>query len=38
VWDGDKVRDDLRAYVVDELGDPGGVLILDDAGDAKKVT
>jgi hypothetical protein len=32
VWDADKVRDDLRAYVVDELGDPGGVLVLDDTG------
>jgi SRSO17 transposase len=30
------VRDDLRSYVVDELGDPGGVLILDDTGDLKK--
>ena len=36
VWDADKVRDDLRAYVVDELGDPGGVLVLDDTGDVKK--
>jgi SRSO17 transposase len=36
VWDADKVRDDLRGYVVDELGDPGGVLILDDTGDVKK--
>lgn len=24
VWDADKVRDDVRGYVVDELGDPGG--------------
>jgi SRSO17 transposase len=36
VWDADKVRDDLRDYVVDELGDPAGVLILDDTGDVKK--
>jgi SRSO17 transposase len=35
-WDADKVRDDLRGYVVDELGDPGAVLILDDTGDLKK--
>jgi SRSO17 transposase len=35
VWDTDAVRDDLRRYVVDELGDPGGVLILDDTGDRK---
>jgi SRSO17 transposase len=36
VWDADQVRDDLRRYVVDELGDPRGVLILDDTGDVKK--
>ncbi len=36
VWDADAVRDDLRGYVVDALGDPGGVLILDDTGDLKK--
>jgi SRSO17 transposase len=36
VWDADKVRDDVRGYVVDALGDPGGVLILDDTGDLKK--
>jgi hypothetical protein len=28
-WDADVVRDDLRRYVVDELGNPGGVLIID---------
>jgi SRSO17 transposase len=36
VWDADAVRDDLRRYVADELGEPGGVLILDDTGDVKK--
>jgi SRSO17 transposase len=36
VWDADAVRDDLRRYVVDEVGEPGGVLILDDTGDLKK--
>lgn len=35
VWDADAVRDDLRGYVVDELGDPEGVLIADDSGDLK---
>ena len=35
VWDADAVRDDLRRYVVDELGDPEGVLIADDSGDLK---
>jgi SRSO17 transposase len=36
VWDADAVRDDLRGYVADELGEAGGVLILDDTGDLKK--
>ena len=36
VWDADKVRDDVRGYVVDALGDRAGVLILDDTGDLKK--
>ena len=36
-WDADAVRDDLRAYVVDRLGDPAsGVLIVDDTGFVKK--
>jgi len=38
VRDADAVRDDVRSYVVDELGDPGAVLILDDTGDLKKGT
>jgi SRSO17 transposase len=37
-WDADAVRDDLRGYVVEELGDPDGVLIVDDTGDLKKGT
>jgi len=28
-WDADGVRDDLRGYVVEHLGEPGGVLIVD---------
>ena len=36
VWDADKVRDDVRGYLVDALGDADGVLILDDTGDLKK--
>ena len=36
VWDADAVRDDVCGYVVDELGDPAAVLILDDTGDLKK--
>jgi SRSO17 transposase len=35
VWDADAVRDDVRRYVVDALGDPGAVLIADDTGDLK---
>src|SRR5215212_3082020 len=36
-WDADAVRDDLRAYVVDHLGDPAsGVLIVDETGFVKK--
>src|ERR1700760_1545031 len=31
-WDADAVRDDLQAYVVQHLGDPDGVLILDSCG------
>ena len=35
-WDADAVRDDLRAYVVEHLGDPGGVLLVDETGFLKK--
>ena len=35
-WDPDEVRDDLRAYVVEALGDPDAVLILDETGFLKK--
>src|SRR3954470_22559409 len=35
-WDVDAVRDDVRDYVVEHLGDPGGVLIVDDTGFLKK--
>jgi SRSO17 transposase len=35
-WDADAVRDDLRAYVVEHLADPDGVLILDETGFLKK--
>src|SRR5690349_22540440 len=29
-WDAEAVRDDLRAYVVEHLGAPDGVLIVDE--------
>lgn len=35
-WDVDGVRDDVRDYVVEHLGDHGGVLIVDDTGFLKK--
>lgn len=35
-WDADAVRDDLRAYVVEHLGDPTGVLAIDETGFVKK--
>jgi SRSO17 transposase len=37
-WDVDGVRDDLRSYVVEHLGDRGGVLIADETGFIKKGT
>ena len=37
-WDADRVRDDLRDYVVERLGEPGGVLVLDETGFLKKGT
>lgn len=35
-WDEDGVRDDLRDLVVEHLGDPGGVLVVDETGFLKK--
>ncbi len=36
-WDADEVRDDLRAYVVEHLGDAAiGILIVDETGFLKK--
>jgi SRSO17 transposase len=35
-WDTDGVRDDVRGYVVEHLGDPAGVLIVDETGFLKK--
>jgi len=37
-WDPDRVRDDLRAYVVERLGDVGAVLVVDETGFLKKGT
>src|SRR5512139_3839144 len=38
VWDVDGVRDDVRDYVVETLGSPDGVLVLDESGFLKKGT
>src|SRR5215217_5955789 len=35
-WDADALRDDLRAYVVEHLGDDDAVLVLDETGFLKK--
>jgi SRSO17 transposase len=36
VWDADAVRDDLRQYVIAELGDLDGVLVVDETGFPKQ--
>lgn len=38
VWDAEAVRDELRAYVVAELGDPTGILVVDETGFPKQGT
>lgn len=38
VWDAAAVGDDLRTYVVNELGDPEGVLVIDETGFLKQGT
>ena len=35
-WDADGVRDDLRAYVLEHLGDPKAALVVDETGDVKR--
>jgi SRSO17 transposase len=35
-WDADAVRDDLRAYVIEQLGDRDAVLVVDETGFVKK--
>jgi SRSO17 transposase len=37
-WNTDEMRDDLRVYVVEHLGQPNGVLIIDEMGFLKKGT
>jgi hypothetical protein len=38
VWDHDGVRDDVRDYVVEHLGEDAAVLVIDETGDLKKGT
>ena len=35
-WDTEGVAEDLRDYVMDHLGEPGAVLVIDETGDLKK--
>jgi len=37
-WDADAVRDELRSYVSDHLGDRDGVMVVDETGFLKKGT
>jgi SRSO17 transposase len=36
LWDPEAVRDELRTYVIQHLGDPNGVLVIDETGFLKK--
>jgi SRSO17 transposase len=38
VWDANAVRDDVRAVLIEHLGDPDAVLVVDETGDLKKGT
>jgi SRSO17 transposase len=38
VWDHDGVRDDVRGWLVEHLGDRTAVLVVDETGDLKKGT
>jgi len=37
-WDHDGVRDDLRGYIVEHVGGPDAVLVVDETGELKKGT
>jgi SRSO17 transposase len=36
VWDAEAVRDDVCTYVIEHLGDPHGVMVIDETGFLKK--
>ena len=38
VWDGEAVRDELARFVIEDLGTPDGVAVLDESGCLKKGT
>ncbi len=35
-WDEEAVRDDLRAYVIEHLGEAGGILVVDETGNVRE--
>src|SRR6266516_5068187 len=35
-WDEEAVRDELRTYVIEQLGEPAGILVVDETGFLKK--
>src|SRR5215467_1426041 len=35
-WDEEAVRDEVRTYVIEHLGEPGGMLVVDETGFVKK--
>src|SRR5437667_8853519 len=35
-WESDRLRDELRGYVCEKLGDPAAVLVIDETGFVKK--
>jgi hypothetical protein len=36
VWDEHAVRDDIRDWLVEHLGDPAAVLVVDETGDSSR--
>src|SRR5205823_13349509 len=36
VWDADGVRDDLRSYVLEQLGSESAILVIDESGFPKR--
>jgi hypothetical protein len=35
-WDADEARDDVRGFVIKQLGDPGAALVVDETGTSRK--